>query len=199
MKAFWSAVSSGFRGRNRWRFGGDGINPYHLITDRAPPSVPGGFWRFIKHLKMLLRATFLLLVLCALVCCFGGPFFVSTVGTPLLDRYSLSCLALILVFYVCAAAFGLRILRGRFERFLISHSWFVCIGCGYVLEGLPTHHRCPECGSPYDRAKLERTWRNWIERSIVYSGNEQLFASTQEHDETVEDQREIDGSQEVRK
>ena len=159
MKAFWIAISSGFCRRNRWRFGGDGISPYHLITDRAPPNVPGGFWRFIKRLKMLLRATFLLLVVCALVC-FGGLFFVSTVGTPLLQRYLLSCLALVVVLHACVGMFGLRIAYGRFERFLIAHSWFVCIRCGYVLEGLPAHHRCPECGSPYDRAKSERTWKD---------------------------------------
>ena len=198
MKSFWRLVWSGFQSRNRWRFGGDGISPYHLITDRVPPNVPGAFWRFIKHLKMLLRVMFLLLVLCALVC-FGAPFFVSTVGTTLLDRYSLSCLAVILVLQLCAAAFGLRILRGRFERLLIGHSWFVCIGCGYVLEGLPPHHRCPECGSPYDRAKLERTWKNWIERSIVYSANEQPLRRAQTHALSARDEREIDDSQEGRK
>jgi hypothetical protein len=24
-----------------------------------------------------------------------------------------------------------------------------CVHCGYSLEGLPDHHRCPECGRPY--------------------------------------------------
>ncbi len=32
-----------------------------------------------------------------------------------------------------------------------------CLECGYSLEGLPTHHRCPECGWEYDQ--YTRVWR----------------------------------------
>jgi hypothetical protein len=44
-----------------------------------------------------------------------------------------------------------------------------CIHCGYSLEGLPDHYRCPECGRPYsieliiqyreDPAWFVRRWR----------------------------------------
>lgn len=194
MKAFYSLIWSGLSSRNRWRFGVDGINPYHVITNRVPRNLPEGFWRSIKGLKTVLRVTTVLLSLCALVC-FGGLFFPGTVSIHALQRYSLSCLALIIVLHGCAGMFGLRVAHGRFERFLIKHSWFVCIRCGYALEGLPPHHRCPECGLPYDRGKLQEAWKSWIERNIVYSVNERPTRSGREDDQSAQERRETGDSQ----
>lgn len=175
MKAFWSVIWSGFRGRNRWRFGTDGINAYYLITNRVPRGVPGGFWGSIKGLKMLLRVTFLLLLLSALVF-FGGLLFPGIQVFQPLQKFSLLCLALSGVVNGCAAMYGLRAAHGRFGTFLVENSWFVCFQCGYLLEGLPPCHRCPECGQPYHRSELEVAWRSWMSKNIVYSADERLFA-----------------------
>lgn len=40
-----------------------------------------------------------------------------------------------------------------------------CLGCGYVLDGLP-EHRCPECGRPFDpdnprTFKTARPYKRW--------------------------------------
>ena len=172
MKTFWRFISCGFAARNRWRLGTDAMKLYPLITNRAPPNVPEAFWRSIGGLKWVLRVTMLLLLLCAIVC-FGGLFFRGTGGIHPLQEYSLSCLAAVIVLYAFAGMFGFRIALGRFERFLIGHSWFVCSHCGYALDGLPAQHRCPECGLAYDRRQLAALWRAWIDRNIVYSGTEQ--------------------------
>jgi len=40
-----------------------------------------------------------------------------------------------------------RAIRARKEPF--------CIFCGYSLNGLPDHYRCPECGRPYTWDQIE--------------------------------------------
>jgi hypothetical protein len=132
--------------------------------------MPEAFWRSIKKLKILLRVILLLVSLCA-VLCFGGLLFPGAFPVHVLGRYPLTCLAIMVVLNGCAVLFGVRIAQGRFEEFLSDHSWFVCYRCGYVLEGLPSQHRCPECDLPYDRGALERAWKAWIARSIVYSAS----------------------------
>jgi hypothetical protein len=49
-----------------------------------------------------------------------------------------------------------------------------CIHCGYGLNGLPDHHRCPECGMPYEWATIEEYRRDpkwfikrWRERHKI--------------------------------
>lgn len=52
---------------------------------------------------------------------------------------------LLTLFGLVAVSFGAvvkRAARARKEPF--------CIHCGYNLTGLPDHHRCPECGRPYE-------------------------------------------------
>jgi hypothetical protein len=34
-----------------------------------------------------------------------------------------------------------------------------CLVCGYLLQGLPEAHSCPECGSAYDLQDVHRAWR----------------------------------------
>jgi len=171
MKVLVSAIRSGLGRRNRWRFGADGLNPYHVLTDKPPRNLPEGFWHSISRLKMFLRVTSVLWIV-AVCLTFGDLLFPQLLTIASLRRYSLLCLALVVVLHACVGTFCLRIAFGRFERFLIEHSWFVCIRCGYVLEGLPDHHRCPECNCEYERSLLENKWRSWVDRSIVYSAKE---------------------------
>ena len=171
MKASWSVISAGLRRENRWRFGSESITPYHLITGRAPRNTPRAFWVSIGKLKMLLRVTSLLLILCALVF-FGGLVLKQTAAVGTVQRYAILPLVLVSVVHGCAGSFGLRIAYGRFKRFLTDHSWCVCLRCGYILEGLPSPHRCPECSLAYDRRQLEATWRAWISERIVYGADD---------------------------
>lgn len=167
MKFFANAIWSGFRKRHRWRFGSDGFSIYHLLTNRRPRDVPEAFWRSIKRLKALLWTTFLFSILC-LVLSFRGLFASGLGATHSVDRFVFPIFLLISVFYGCSAAFGPRIARGRYRRFLIDHSWLVCLRCGYVLKGLPPRHQCPECDLRYDTTEMKKTWTSWIDRTITY-------------------------------
>lgn len=40
---------------------------------------------------------------------------------------------------------------------------FLCPGCGYNLRGL-TRDRCPECGRPFERARLSESALPWLRR-----------------------------------
>ena len=57
-------------------------------------------------------------------------------------------------------------LYGRYmERLLdkaFEHELALCLRCGYSLTGLPTRHRCPECGCPYQVSETRRLWERWL-------------------------------------
>lgn len=40
----------------------------------------------------------------------------------------------------------------------------ICYECGYELRGLPDLHRCPECGTPYNKAMVVERWRAWLQQ-----------------------------------
>jgi hypothetical protein len=46
------------------------------------------------------------------------------------------------------------------KRGVQARSGLFCIHCGYDLSGLPDHHRCPECGLPYDFQAIEEYRRD---------------------------------------
>jgi len=56
--------------------------------------------------------------------------------------------------------------RRRFavEERAVACGFALCLRCGYFLEGLPTKHRCPECGLPYDLNVTKAIWREWTHR-----------------------------------
>ena len=174
------SACSGLRAKNRWRFGTEGITPYHLFLNRVPRGVPGGFWRWIGRLKVLLRLTSLLVFLAALLA-FGMPLLTGGQTIRVFGLPALSCVAVACIIHACVQMFGLRMENGRFKRHLIEHSWLICFGCGYSLKGLPSHYRCPECGLPYDDTKLVKAWRRWSGRQIVYSG--QVGVKTGRHED----------------
>lgn len=57
-----------------------------------------------------------------------------------------------------------RLRERRFERIVRAHQYEVCWNCGYSLEGLAEVHRCPECGTEYDKDRVRRDWRAWFSR-----------------------------------
>lgn len=51
--------------------------------------------------------------------------------------------------------------RRKLVKRLREHSFKLCLRCGYVLEGLPSQHTCPECGVEYDFDNVQREWEKW--------------------------------------
>ncbi len=51
--------------------------------------------------------------------------------------------------------------RRKLVKRLREHSSKLCLRCGYVLEGLPSQHTCPECGVEYDIDNVQREWEKW--------------------------------------
>ena len=142
------------------------VSPYHLIFGIVPASLPEGFWRSIGTLRLLLRITSILLILVVLIniasfCRIGAVSFLS-------DQSWLHCLAGVILLHTCLSIYGMRYAVGRFQRVLVTHSWKICLRCGYVLKGLPANHRCPECNEPYESSTLEKKWKDWMNSQIAY-------------------------------
>lgn len=54
--------------------------------------------------------------------------------------------------------------RGFYKR-LRSFEFEMCLNCGYLLKGLPSKHKCPECGDDYAIEKVRSAWKQalrWI-------------------------------------
>lgn len=49
-----------------------------------------------------------------------------------------------------------------FTRRIARSDGFLCLNCYYDLHGLADSGTCPECGEPYERARLERCWNYWL-------------------------------------
>ena len=47
----------------------------------------------------------------------------------------------------------------RWRRRVRTAGYKLCPHCGYILQGLPSEHTCPECGEPY---KLETVLHDWV-------------------------------------
>ncbi len=57
-----------------------------------------------------------------------------------------------------------RLALRRFRTTLSANDFLLCLWCGYSLKGLPTEHRCPECGTPYEAGSLIEAWQHWVEK-----------------------------------
>ncbi len=51
----------------------------------------------------------------------------------------------------------------RFAALAVESKGSMCLHCAYRLRGLDDSGRCPECGQPFDRKKIERIWRRWAQ------------------------------------
>jgi hypothetical protein len=40
--------------------------------------------------------------------------------------------------------------------------YLVCLTCGQNLSGLPSSHKCPECGTAFDADVLQSQWKAWL-------------------------------------
>jgi hypothetical protein len=103
-------------------------------------------WRYLGWRWLLfLPAAGVLCLLAALVFEPGIGQFVWFLGPKLV--------IMILCLPFLAAGYALK-------RGVQSRSEPFCIHCGYELSGLPDHHRCPECGLPYDFKAIEEYRRD---------------------------------------
>src|SRR5262245_57761516 len=50
----------------------------------------------------------------------------------------------------------------RLRRVLQSHSYHVCLGCGYTLNPEHAGRPCPECGRTVDLVECTREWRKFL-------------------------------------
>lgn len=150
------------RGEGERRMPTDTFGPYQLLKGDPPLGIPPAFWR---HLRFERRAAKLYVALATL--------YVSVLfGLLLLRPTFLFGLPLIcwLMVGVFQMFFGLTfrwLFRRSKRRYLARISrWmpWVCVYCGYCLNGLPECHVCPECGRPYNIEELEKVWRRWDNR-----------------------------------
>ena len=55
----------------------------------------------------------------------------------------------------------------RLRRRLIYENRWICLRCGYSLNGLPFDHRCPECGQEYEITETQRAWAAWLKKKFA--------------------------------
>jgi len=55
-----------------------------------------------------------------------------------------------------------KVYRVQLKDKVLEHHYAVCLRCGYLLDGLPAEHCCPECGQAYQLDENERIWRKWL-------------------------------------
>lgn len=71
---------------------------------------------------------------------------------------------LVTYFGLIAAVLVSYAIRYRLYRHRAYTSGYsLCTHCLYPLDGLPDHHRCPECGNEFDQARCRELWQAWLE------------------------------------
>ena len=149
------------------RVGRDTSLFFNLIAGRTPRSTPAAFWRSIGTLRAILRVTTLGLVLL-------GVFLLTALVVDLglagrfLEGGGILLVAGLTIIHSTVFLYGFRFSIRRYQRFLKEHEWLVCMRCGYVLEHLPSCHKCPECGDAYDFETLRACWQEWLDSNIAY-------------------------------
>ena len=95
----------------------------------------------------------------------GLPFFtvLFSVGLIFTHGPSLIAIAVFLLGLGVATLAGICVhLRMRkLRRDLAQGNWFMCLRCGYSLDGLSHDGSCPECGTSYTRSAVMDVWRRW--------------------------------------
>ena len=141
------------------------ISAYRFVLNRPPPGVPNGMWSSFGGLRVCCAISGLgLLVLLVLHASFGLG---AILGVRLPWHLRFFCehlsMPIAVVFFVCLVAVPRRACK-RFVKKLRHHDNKLCTECGYVLDGLPDEHTCPECGTPYKIEVVRSLWQSFTQR-----------------------------------
>lgn len=133
------------------------------FTGRRPKNLPGAYWLFLTDSKAPIVVLFrwwsvLLLLLIAIQVAFMG--LALAIGWRSIMGDIMNLLP-VLVLVGNPYFIGNRV-KLRFARELFEHEGRMCADCGYLLEGLPDEHTCPECGEAYEIAQLRAAWLHWL-------------------------------------
>lgn len=133
------------------------------FTGRRPKNLPGAYWLFLTDSKAPIVILFrwwsvLLLVLIATQ--LGFMALALAIGWRSIMGDIMNLLP-VLVLVGNPYFIGGRV-KVRFARELFEHEGRMCLDCGYLLEGLPDEHTCPECGEAYEIAALRAAWLHWL-------------------------------------
>lgn len=144
-----------------------------ILLLRRPASTPLAFWRWFKPVRIILILIWIggvggTIVLIAAQWSEGGMSWtslfqfssrLSAKSSPALIPFV--SLGLVLVFAFIRRPIYSWAKRKFFTR--LRHADFeVCQCCAYSLKGLPNFHRCPECGSVFQRETTRQAWQRWM-------------------------------------
>jgi hypothetical protein len=73
---------------------------------------------------------------------------------------------------VVLLAIPVLVLLEMWRKIISTREEAFCIHCGYLLQGLPDHHRCPECGRAYSFAVINEYRRDphWFKQRYKMLG-----------------------------
>jgi predicted RNA-binding Zn-ribbon protein involved in translation (DUF1610 family) len=127
------------------------ISPMQILLNRRPQFVPTAYWRRLKWLQFSA-------LLYAIAWLAYGVFAFGLIWSR----------AATLIFLILWGVFmfvldlGPRLVDRRLRKDVLANHFQICTHCGYTLSGLPTKHRCPECGVEYDSSQLREQWEEWF-------------------------------------
>ncbi|MFQ5592470.1 MAG: hypothetical protein ACE5HE_15035, partial [Phycisphaerae bacterium] len=99
-------------------------------------------------------------------------FFLLITGSPEVDWLPSAwptMLILIIFCMVCRVAIP-SLEKALLRKRIGSEDCEICLECGYILKGLASGGRCPECGIVFDRAGTREEWTSWFQSSPMWSG-----------------------------
>ncbi len=140
-------------------------NGFHYMTGRCPKEMPRGQWESVSRPKWPIWVS-LLGVWGACAVFIMVALDAARMGLKP-HSFVLVCMLFVGILYAVSMVFLCaipRIRERRFERTVRTIQYEVCLNCGYSLHGLAEVHRCPECGTEYDKEKVRRDWRAWFAR-----------------------------------
>lgn len=122
-----------------------------MLLFKRPKFVPQPYFDRVKRY----RITVLLL---AIVCLLAMIIVIWQVKFRFAQGVNIFGQMLLWTLYGCWPGIEFR----RFKARLKQVDMRLCLGCGYILTGLPDDHRCPECGSPYKIEETRAAWDHWV-------------------------------------